>query len=315
MMNVLVSCAKAKGKARGRQAGPVHGPFAELRPDPVTGEARVRLTAEGRAKVADYLDRYPHPTRLLIATWPAAYRAARIARLTDEEIEAVCREGVVRAFVRYDPARGAAVGTAIVWSLRAAIGNAVRQARRARQTVLVDFAALANLCEGVTIENARVRPPAAAESPGSAAADDLADALGRTELSARDREVLARRFGLDGRLPQTNAAIGADLGISPERVRQVQEQAIRRIRRGLGLDTDRPIVARGRVLTALRTAPGPTTKAELSRRAGMPKWQLREVLANLLAEGLLVRRRCKLSRSRWCVVYIAKGTRRSRVGA
>ena len=114
-----------------RESGPVHGPYAEAWFDELEQVHRVRLTAEGRAKVADYLSRYPHPIALLISTWPAAYRAARAARLSDEEIDSICLEGVALAFARYDPTRGASIGTAVVWGIRASIGNAVRHAKRA----------------------------------------------------------------------------------------------------------------------------------------------------------------------------------------
>jgi hypothetical protein len=40
-----------------RESGPVHGPYAEAWFDELEQVHRVRLTAEGRAKVADYLSR------------------------------------------------------------------------------------------------------------------------------------------------------------------------------------------------------------------------------------------------------------------
>ncbi len=49
------------------------------------------------------------------------------------------------------------------------------------------------------------------------------------EMSDRERRVLVRRYGLDGREPATLAELGAELGITRERVRQLQRKAERRL--------------------------------------------------------------------------------------
>jgi RNA polymerase primary sigma factor len=57
---------------------------------------------------------------------------------------------------------------------------------------------------------------------------ELADALDR--LNPRMRHVLAQRFGLDGAVPQTLEEVGAGLGITRERVRQLESRALRELR-------------------------------------------------------------------------------------
>ncbi len=48
-------------------------------------------------------------------------------------------------------------------------------------------------------------------------------------LREREHEVMRRRFGLDGRPPQTLEEVGRELGITRERVRQIQARSIRKI--------------------------------------------------------------------------------------
>ncbi len=59
-------------------------------------------------------------------------------------------------------------------------------------------------------------------------ARELARAL--SELNPRMRRVLALRFGLDGAQPQTLEQVGAGLGITRERVRQLETRALRELR-------------------------------------------------------------------------------------
>jgi len=59
-------------------------------------------------------------------------------------------------------------------------------------------------------------------------AKELAAAL--SSLNPRMRRVLALRFGLDGERPQTLEEVGAGLGITRERVRQLESRALRELR-------------------------------------------------------------------------------------
>ncbi len=53
------------------------------------------------------------------------------------------------------------------------------------------------------------------------------------QLSAREREVLAGRFGLHGREPQTLEDLAEQLQLTRERVRQIQHEALLKLRRGM----------------------------------------------------------------------------------
>ncbi|MDE2081014.1 MAG: sigma-70 family RNA polymerase sigma factor [Burkholderiales bacterium] len=56
---------------------------------------------------------------------------------------------------------------------------------------------------------------------------------GLSLLSPREREVLAGRYGLHGREPQTLEALALQLGLTRERVRQIQQEAQSKLRRAL----------------------------------------------------------------------------------
>jgi RNA polymerase nonessential primary-like sigma factor len=69
--------------------------------------------------------------------------------------------------------------------------------------------------------------------PDSVPVGDLRQALTdvMADLPERERGILRRRFGLDGKEPETLGEIASDLGITAERVRQLQNAALGRIKR------------------------------------------------------------------------------------
>ena len=93
------------------------------------------------------------------------------------------------------------------------------------------------------------------ESPDSATTAhaqtaDLQAAIDR--LAPRMRHVVVRRFGLDGEPPQTLEEVGVDLGITRERVRQLETRALNELRRSL----------RGSSSTSRRNVPEPGSPSE-----------------------------------------------------
>jgi RNA polymerase sigma factor (sigma-70 family) len=61
------------------------------------------------------------------------------------------------------------------------------------------------------------------------AREDLAGVL--RDLPDAERDVLAWRFGLSGEAPMTLEAIGRKIGVTRERVRQIEAAALERLRR------------------------------------------------------------------------------------
>ena len=61
------------------------------------------------------------------------------------------------------------------------------------------------------------------------------------QLEGKQREVLVRRFGLHGHEKATLEEVGQELGVTRERVRQIQMEALKRLRRileGSGYSAD-----------------------------------------------------------------------------
>ena len=72
-----------------------------------------------------------------------------------------------------------------------------------------------------------------ASSPEEETAENLRSrelAAALSELNPRLRRVLLLRFGLDGREPMTLEQVGGELGITRERVRQLETRALRELR-------------------------------------------------------------------------------------
>jgi RNA polymerase primary sigma factor len=77
------------------------------------------------------------------------------------------------------------------------------------------------------IEDVNSESPDTATNANARSAE-LATAL--SQLNPRMKHVLLRRFGLDGQPPQTLEEVGVDLGITRERVRQLETRALRELR-------------------------------------------------------------------------------------
>jgi RNA polymerase nonessential primary-like sigma factor len=78
-----------------------------------------------------------------------------------------------------------------------------------------------------------VASPLDREESSSALSRAEAERLGLwlSRLTERQRAVMQRRFGLGGAPVQSLAEIGRDLGITRERARQIQEEAMRKLRK------------------------------------------------------------------------------------
>ena len=78
----------------------------------------------------------------------------------------------------------------------------------------------------------RLRAHRSGEPPRCAQADDVHDIIDHWvyELSDKQRAVVERRFGLHGYRRATLEQIGHEIGVTRERVRQIQLDALRNLR-------------------------------------------------------------------------------------
>jgi RNA polymerase nonessential primary-like sigma factor len=121
---------------------------------------------------------------------------------------------------------------------------------------VAEVSELLKLAEHPTSLDAPVEREAGAESVLDGVADDqAADPMGLTlshevslllehglaELTEREREVLAGRYGLHDRDPETLEVLAERMGLTRERIRQIQQEALLKLKRRMmrqGVDRD-----------------------------------------------------------------------------
>ena len=170
-------------------------------------------------------------------------REFRHTGVSREDLEAEGRIGLFDAALRFDPGRGVQFMTYASWWARRRMqtfvahhSRVVRRpgprpgAGRRREDVSIDDpvgAGTAQLWRDVLADD-NAPPPLTSlleEEQRSVVA-----CLAR-ELPPLWRTILSRRFGLTGEPPMTLAAIGDELGLSRERVRQIEAKSLVRLRR------------------------------------------------------------------------------------
>lgn len=129
------------------------------------------------------------------------------------------REGLWRAILRFDPARGSAFSTYAWPSILHHVWGAVKKHTRAYGERQAECGC-ASQAEGWLKACADPERLVAAQAVGRALEALVA------ELPQRLQTVIVARYGLDGRPPALYREIGAQLGISGERARQLHTEAL-----------------------------------------------------------------------------------------
>ena len=169
-----------------------------------------------------------------------------------EELIAAGNLGLVEAALRFDPSRGVKFVTYADWWIRKTMLHAIqdqapmvriprysqeRRRRDAQSSQLPPYRLAVSLDQPTTSDGDRTLADGLASSdresdPGELVWSDYARHLRRRleELTPREREVLVLRFGFLGADPMSLREIGREIGLSRERVRQIERRALDRLR-------------------------------------------------------------------------------------
>jgi RNA polymerase primary sigma factor len=159
-----------------------------------------------------------------------------------EDLEAEGRLGLFEAALRFDPSHGAQFLTyASFWSRRRMQLFVARHARVVRRPVPrtggsrdhddVSLDQPVSAGSSLSWADLLVDPKASRALDAMVGAEDAAlITVATRELPPQWRTIIVRRFGLDGGPAMTLAAIGEALGLSRERVRQIEQKAMARLR-------------------------------------------------------------------------------------
>ena len=177
------------------------------------GDAGLAQAPVGRpASIEQALDRHEGLIHAVI-------RREGSGSLTYEEALQAGRIGLWRAILNYDPMRGAAFSTYAWVAIRRHIRRAAVRAAGDSRYQLVSY------------------PHGLAEPWSRGLAEDLDESVEQawihealftllSQLPHRLRLVIVARYGLDGHPPRTLRQLGAQLGLSHERIRQLQQDAL-----------------------------------------------------------------------------------------
>lgn len=185
----------------------------------------------------------------------AVVRRQCLGDLPFDEALQVGRQGLWRAILGYEPERGIAFSSYAWPSISRAIWRAVKEAQPSQPRALAG-------AEGLFPSGHSADPALAWE------ATTIQTALHRLveRLPERLAQIIVARYGLNGQPPATYRQIGAALGLSPERARQLHTEALVWLRHPAHSQTLRSLLER-HTLADYQTAQQ-QAQAWLRRRGG-----------------------------------------------
>jgi len=167
--------------------------------------------------------------------------------------------GLMKAVERFDPAKGGKLSTYAAWWIKQSIKRALaNQSKTIRLPVhLVDKISKMRRVSLQMSEELGREPTdeELGDEIGIASGDEdaqtpfelLRDKNLRNEvgglldvLDDREKKIIFQRFGLDGGKPKTLEEVGKKFGVTRERIRQLQNIALSKLRRALG-KKERPV--------------------------------------------------------------------------
>lgn len=195
-------------------------------PDPAIRElTRLPLLTREEEQRADPDRLVLHNTRLVVSIAKRYVdRGLPLADLVQEGLL-----GLMKAARRFDPARGWRFSTSATWWIRQAVVRALQDRSRLIRIPVRAAAKLDRLPDpACSLEPLIELLRAPAEKDEEPLREHVAWAL--QALDERERTIVARRHGLDGKDPATLAELGLALGVSRERIRQIERRALEKLR-------------------------------------------------------------------------------------
>ena len=164
----------------------------------------------------------------------------RSAQTPFEDLIQEGNKGLLKALDRYQPALGYRFSTYATWWITSqildAIGNATRGVRIPAHRLgevaapeSMSFESNVSMVESLMLAHDTAAPATEAQLHTRVLAQEVRAVL--TELTEREREVIESRFGLDGHDSRSLEWLGQRLGITRERVRQIEARALQKLQR------------------------------------------------------------------------------------
>jgi len=142
--------------------------------------------------------------------------------------------GLLTAARKFDPDQGVKFISYAVWWIRQAILSSLARQGRTVRVPLNRTADLSRIIKASEILRQKMRreptPDTEEEAMNRFLNDEIEAAL--STLPPRDAKVLRLYFGLEGGREHTLEEIGSLLGVTRERVRQLRDRALKRLREG-----------------------------------------------------------------------------------
>ena len=187
-----------------------------------------RAPTSGPSSIEQSLDRHEGLIHAVI-------RREGSGSLIYEEALQAGRIGLWRAILNYDPARGTAFSTYAWVAIRRHIHRAATQAagKPCRQLLPHPPRWTPDPSATLHFDWAQYKRHGSGQGSRQALEESVEQALIHealftlvSQLPHRLRQVVVARYGLDGHLPRTLRQLGAQLGLSHERIRQLEQDAL-----------------------------------------------------------------------------------------
>lgn len=208
-------------KRVGRSPEPsVIGQWGEFYECPITGNRKVRLTAEGKRVLEDWVARHPNPTALLRWFDPVSYHRCQQLRFSPEEIHSACLEGYVRGVIRHQDER-ATLRTSMAFAVRSSVQNMLRvRSKQNREFVWESHWYKSSKTEEMDVMDYH-------RIPDRHAGEYAGWLMRKAKLSDRDRQVMCMYYG-DG---LTLEEIGDVFGVTWQCMYYVVKRSMERVKK------------------------------------------------------------------------------------